>query len=77
MPHDCELFKTEDDAQAMREFTGWLRNGGMDALRDMKQCSDEYKAIKQAGFNTMLKAFWLGVLIIVGIASYYLFEKKF
>lgn len=76
MTEHCEVFKREEDVEAMREFTGWLRSGGMDALREMKQCSDEYKAIKQAGFSAMVRLFWLGIVFVIGLGAWTILEAK-
>jgi len=76
MTQPCEVFRREDDIEVMHEFTSWLRNGGMQSLRDMKQCSDEYHAIKKAGFSAMIRIFWAGVVFVIGLGAYTLFSHK-
>ncbi len=70
MPHECEVFRRDEDVEAMMEFTRWLREGGMDSLREMKQCSDEYKTVKEMGFKALMKLLGAGLLLLFGFGVY-------
>ena len=69
MPHECEVFRREDDIDAMREFAAWLRNGGMDSLREMSAVANSVRTAQKVGFVTIVglivtgagTALWLGI----------------
>ena len=69
MPHECEVFRREDDIDAMREFASWLRNGGMESLREMSAVANSVRTAQKVGFITIIglivtgagTALWLGI----------------
>ena len=65
---ECKVFTDQEDIDAMRQFTKWLRDGGMDSLREMKQCSDDYKALKHTGFKAVMKLIGIAIIVLLGIA---------
>ena len=74
---ECEVFRRQDDIDAMREFSTWLRNGGMQSLREMQQLANEWKQVRAVGMATVVKtvvgfilaAIGAGVLVIAARAS--------
>jgi hypothetical protein len=74
--HTCEVFRRKDDVDAMREFTAWLRDGGMKDLREMQKVSDEYNTIKDMGFKAILHLLGVGILLVFGIVAYSLVWEK-
>ena len=69
MPHECEVFRREDDVDAMREFAAWLRNGGMESLREMSGVANSVRTAQKVGFITIIglivtgagTALWMGI----------------
>jgi len=69
MPDNCDVFRTESEKDAFREFSHWLMDGGMASLRDMQKASDDYKRLRSIGFGVICKAFWVGLLLILGVIA--------
>ena len=74
--HTCEVFRRQADIDAMREFTAWLKDGGMSDLRDMQKVSSEYNSIKDMGFKAILRLIGVGILLVFGIVAYSLVWER-
>ena len=69
MPHECTIFRRDEDVDAMREFAIWLRSGGMQSLREMSEVANSVKTAQKIGFITIIglivtgagTALWLGI----------------
>lgn len=63
---ECEVFRRQDDIDAMREFSKWLRDGGMASLREMQQLSNEWKQVRAVGLATVVKTVVGFILAAIG-----------
>jgi hypothetical protein len=71
----CDVFKNDDDIQSMREFCNWLRSGGMASLKSMQQTADDYKRVRDIGFQMIVKAIWGAILLAFGLGGIALLKK--
>jgi len=82
--HICKVFRNDDDVDAMREFTRWLKDGGMQSLRDCKTLSDDYQKIRSCGISAFVKSLanvigfliGAGILFLIGKISYNVVLQK-
>ena len=71
----CDIFRRKEDIDAMREFTSWLSNGGMDSLRDMQQTANDYKRVRDIGFSMICKSVWGAILLALGLGGLALLKR--
>jgi len=65
--HHCSIFRSQEEIDAFREFASWLRNGGMDSLRESQRLSEAFRNAQKIGISALVKS---GVTIILALVGW-------
>ena len=60
--YKCEVFRDQSDVDAIRELTGWVRNGGMNDLRELSVIAANLREAKKTALHFIVYAVIGGAL---------------
>ena len=58
----CAVFRTDEDADAMRELVTWVRNGGMADLRELSVLASNLREARKTCMHVAVYAVAVGAL---------------
>jgi hypothetical protein len=73
---NCDVFRRQEDIDSMREFCTWLRQGGMQSLRDMQATANEWKNMKANSVSALVKGIVTFILLAVGLGIAAIIKKQ-